>query len=111
MPDGRLTLCIPFFIGVTDSLECHVRPRPTSLTAGRKGLIATARWKGSSGRSGGDVPPEVLDKVERFLAADGDRIFRVWFGERGYKKHFNLATFECAQGGIRSILDYVRREG
>ena len=60
---------------------------------------------------GAAIPPEVLDKVERFLTADGDRIFRVWFGERDYKKHFNLAIVECAQGGIRSILDYVRREG
>jgi hypothetical protein len=60
---------------------------------------------------GADIPPEVLDQVERFLTADCDRIFRVWFGERDYKKHFNLATVECAQGAIRSILDYVRREG
>jgi hypothetical protein len=60
---------------------------------------------------GAAVPPEVLDQVERFLTADGDRIFRVWFGERDYEKHFNLAIVECAQGGIRSILDYVRREG
>jgi hypothetical protein len=60
---------------------------------------------------GAAVPPEVLDQVERFLTADGDRIFRLWFGERDYKKHFNLAIVECAQGGIGSILDYVRREG
>jgi hypothetical protein len=60
---------------------------------------------------GGAVPPEVLDKVERFLTADGERIFRLWFGERDYQKLFNLAIVECAQGGIRSILDYVRREG
>ena len=33
------------------------------------------------------------------------------FGERDYKKHLNLAIVERAQGGIRSILDYVRREG
>jgi hypothetical protein len=57
------------------------------------------------------VPPEILDQVERFLTADADRIFRLWFGERDYKKHLNLAAVECAQGGIRSILDYVRREG
>ncbi len=25
--------------------------------------------------------------------------------------NFNLAIFECAQGGICSILDYVRRKG
>jgi hypothetical protein len=60
---------------------------------------------------GAAIPPKVLDKVERFLAADGDRIFRLWFGERDYKKHFNLAIVERAQGGIRSILGYVRREG
>ena len=60
---------------------------------------------------GAAVPREVLDKVERFLTADGDRIFRLWLGERDYKKHSNLAIVECAQGGIRSILDYVRREG
>ena len=33
------------------------------------------------------------------------------FGERDYKKHFNLAIVESAQGGLRSILDYVRRAG
>jgi hypothetical protein len=60
---------------------------------------------------GADIPPEVLDQVERFLTADSDRIFRVWFGERDYKKDFNLAIVECAQGDIRSILDYVRRQG
>jgi hypothetical protein len=49
--------------------------------------------------------------VERFLTADADRIFRLWLGERDYKKHLALATVECAQGGMRSILDYVRREG
>jgi hypothetical protein len=38
-----------------------------------------------------DIPPEVLDQVERFLTADGDRIFRLWFGERDYTKHLNLA--------------------
>jgi hypothetical protein len=38
-----------------------------------------------------DIPPEVLDQVERFLTADGDRIFRLGFGERDYKKHLNLA--------------------
>ncbi len=53
---------------------------------------------------GAAVPREVLDKVERFLTADCDRIFRVWFGERDYKKHFNLAIVESAQGGLRSIL-------
>jgi hypothetical protein len=60
---------------------------------------------------GAAVPPEVLDKVERFLTADAGRICRLWVGERDYKKHLNLATAECAQGGIRSFLDYVRREG
>jgi hypothetical protein len=60
---------------------------------------------------GAAIPPEVLDQVERFLTADCDRIFRVWFGERDYTKHLNLATVECARGGMRSILDYVRREG
>ena len=60
---------------------------------------------------GSAVPREVLDQVERFLTADAERIFRLWFGERDYKKHFNLAIVECAQGGIGSILDYVRREG
>ena len=60
---------------------------------------------------GAAVPPEVLDKRERFLTADCDRIFRLWFGERDYKKHFNLAIVQCAQGGIRSIVDYLRREG
>src|SRR5260370_17751257 len=59
---------------------------------------------------GADIPPEVLDQVQRFLTTDGDRIFRLWFGERDYKKHSNLATFECAQGGIRSLPDYVRRD-
>jgi hypothetical protein len=54
---------------------------------------------------GAAVPPEVLDQMERFLTADCDRIFRLWFGERDYKKHFNLAIVECAQGGIGSILD------
>jgi hypothetical protein len=34
---------------------------------------------------GAAVPPEVLDQVEPFLTADGDRIFRLWFGERDYK--------------------------
>jgi hypothetical protein len=60
---------------------------------------------------GGAVPPEVLDKVERFLTADCDRVFRTWFGEREYKKHLNLATAECAAGDIGSILDYIRRDG
>jgi hypothetical protein len=44
------------------------------------------------------------------LTADGDRIFHLWFGERDYQKHFNLATVERAQGGIRFILDSVRRD-
>ena len=51
---------------------------------------------------GAAVPPEVLDQVERFLTADGGRIFRLWFGERDYKKDFNLAIVERAQGGIGS---------
>ena len=55
--------------------------------------------------------PKVLDQMERFLTAVGDRIFRLQFGERDYQKYFNLAVVECAQGGIRSILDFVRREG
>jgi hypothetical protein len=59
----------------------------------------------------GPVPPEVLDKIERFLAGDCDRVFRTWFGEREYKKHLNLAIAECAARGIGSILDYVRRDG
>jgi len=60
---------------------------------------------------GNAAPPEVLDKIERFLTADCDRVFRTWFGERDYKKHLNLATAECAAGGIGSILDYIRRDG
>jgi hypothetical protein len=56
------------------------------------------------------VSPAVLDKVERFLTADCERVFRTWFGDREYRKHLNLATVERAQGGIGSILDYVRRE-
>lgn len=60
---------------------------------------------------GGAVPQKVLDKIERFLTADGDRVFRTWFGERDYKKHLNLATAECAAGGIGCILDYIRRNG
>jgi hypothetical protein len=51
---------------------------------------------------GADIPPEVLDQVERFLTADADRIFRLWFEERDYKKHSNLAIVECAYGGISS---------
>ena len=35
--------------------------------------------------------------------------YPAWFGERDYQKRFNSAIVECAQGGIRSILDYVRR--
>ncbi len=64
-------------------------------------------------REVGDSPvsPEVLEKVERFLTADCERLFRTWFGDREYKKRLNLATVECAQGGIASILDYIRREG
>jgi len=50
-------------------------------------------------------------QIENVPRANRDRIFRLRFGERDYKKHLNLATVECAQGGIRSILDYVRREG
>jgi hypothetical protein len=57
------------------------------------------------------VGAAVLDKVERFLTADCERVFRTWFGDREYKKHLNLATVQCAQGGIGSILDYIRREG
>jgi len=57
-----------------------------------------------------DIPPEILDQMERFLTADGDWIFRLQFGERDYQKYFNLAIVECAQGGINSILDYVRPE-
>jgi hypothetical protein len=60
---------------------------------------------------GSAVPPEVLDKIERFLTADSDRVFRTWFGEREYKKHLNLAIAECAAGDIGSILDYIRRDG
>jgi hypothetical protein len=48
---------------------------------------------------------------ERFLRADCERVFRVWFGNREYKKHLNLATAQCGQGAINSILDYIRREG
>ncbi len=48
--------------------------------------------------------------MERFLTADGDRMFRLWFAERDYKKQFNSAMVECAQGGFRSILDYGRCE-
>ena len=64
-------------------------------------------------REGEDAPvsPAVLDRVERFLTADCERVFRTWFGDREYKKHLNLATVQCAQGGIGSILDYIRREG
>lgn len=40
--------------------------------------------------------------MERFLTADGGRIFRLLFGERDYKKHVNLAVVERAQGGIGS---------
>jgi hypothetical protein len=57
------------------------------------------------------VSPAILDKVDRFLTADCERVFRTWFGDREYKKHLNLATVQCAQGGIGSILDYIRREG
>jgi hypothetical protein len=59
---------------------------------------------------GSGVPKEVLDKIERFLTVDCDRVFRTWFGERDYKKHLNLATAECAAGNIGSILDYIRRD-
>jgi hypothetical protein len=64
-------------------------------------------------REAEDSPPSptVLDQVERFLTADCERVFRTWFGDRDYKKHLNLATVECAQGGISSLLDYIRREG
>jgi len=55
--------------------------------------------------------PKVLDQVERFQTADADRTFHLWFGERDYKKPLNLAVVECAQGGISSIFEYVRREG
>jgi hypothetical protein len=58
---------------------------------------------------GGTLPAEALDKIERFLTADCDRLFRAWFGEREYKKHLNLATAERAAGAIGSILDYIRR--
>jgi hypothetical protein len=54
--------------------------------------------------------PEVFDQVQRFLTADCECVFRAWFGERDYKKHLNLATVQCAQGGITSILDYIRGE-
>jgi len=57
-----------------------------------------------AGGKGAAVPHEVLDQVERFLTADGDRIFRLWFGERDYKKHFNLAIVERAEGGIAASL-------
>jgi hypothetical protein len=55
------------------------------------------------------VSHTVLDKVERFLTADCEQVFRTWFGDREYKKHLNLATVQCAQGVINSILDYIRR--
>ena len=54
--------------------------------------------------------PAVLDQVERFLAADCERVFRAWFGDRAYKKNLNLATAQCAQCGTGSILDYIRRD-
>jgi hypothetical protein len=42
------------------------------------------------------VGPAVLDKVQRFLTADCERVVRTWFGDREYKKHLNLATVQCA---------------
>ena len=60
---------------------------------------------------GGTMPSTILEKIERFLTADCERIFCTWFGERNYKKHLNLATAECAAGAISSILDYIRRIG
>jgi hypothetical protein len=57
------------------------------------------------------ISSATLDKVERFLTADCERVFRTWFGDREYKKHLNVATVECAQGRIASILDYIRRQG
>jgi hypothetical protein len=57
------------------------------------------------------ISPAILDKVEQFLQADCARVFRTWFGEREYRKHLNLATVQCPQGAIGSILDYLRREG
>jgi hypothetical protein len=61
----------------------------------------------------GDAPPSAafLDKVERFLTADSERVFRTWFGVRAYRKHLHLATVQRAQGEIASILDYIRRGG
>jgi hypothetical protein len=57
------------------------------------------------------VSSAVLEKIERFLTADCERVFRTWFGDREYRKHLNLATVQCAQGGIGSILDYLRYKG
>lgn len=56
-------------------------------------------------------PEEILNKIERFLLVDSERVFRTWFGEREYKKQMNLAAVECAAGSIGSLLDYIRRDG
>jgi len=55
-----------------------------------------------------DVPAEIKEKIERFLTADCQRVFQAWFGTREYKKHLNLATAQCGQGAIGSLLDYIR---
>jgi hypothetical protein len=60
---------------------------------------------------GQPVPAEVFDKIERFLSADSERVFRTWFGERDYKKRMKHAAVECATGAIASLLDYIRRDG
>jgi hypothetical protein len=57
------------------------------------------------------ISPEILDQVEQLLKTDCARVFRTWFGEREYRKHLNLATVQCAQGAVSSILDYLRRQG
>ncbi len=85
-----------------------LRHPPLSYRALTRAWLKPKRWM--SHCPDPHLAPKVLHQVERFLTADGDRIFRLWSGERDYKKHLNLATAECGQGDIRCILDYVRRQ-